>query len=262
MRHRALSWFVIFFTLSALLVGCGPSKEEKEKAAKKAQLDQQIGQIESAWNGLNDLRAQVAAKEKELKEIEAVSRRRRTPEQKQALEELPGQIQELKKQIDGKYEALQEQLADFLNVALNEFPEDPITDKALMIYSEEALVTAGDHVKNAGDYKKAIEILATAKNYYESLGKEPYKKLVDAIARYEDLRYITRERFDKVKKGMTMDEVSEVAGPAYYGNRREEKGAVMWLYPRRDGGAAAVYFRKKTGKVYAKNWNAVKPKVQ
>lgn len=262
MRHRALSLFVIVFTLTAFLAGCGPSKEEKEKTAKKAQLDQQIGRIEAAWNELRDLRAQLAQQQQQLKEIEGVSKRRRTAEQEQALEELPGRIQELKTEIDSKYESLQDQLADFLNVALNDFPDDPVTDKALMIYSEEALVTAGDHVKNAGDYKKAIDILATAKNYYESLGKEPYKKLVDAIAKYEDLRYLTKDRFDKVKKGMTMDEVSEVAGPAYYGNRREEKGAIMWLYPRRDGGAAAIYFRKKTGKVYAKKWTAVKPKVQ
>ncbi len=261
MRDRTLSWFVILFTLSALLVGCGPSKEEREKAAMKAQLDQQIGQIEAAWNELKDLRAQVAEKQQQLEEIKAVAKRRRTAEQEQALEELPGQIQELKTQIDGKYEALQGLLAEFLNVALNDFPDDPLTDKALMIYSEEALVTAGDHVENAGDYKKAIDILSTAKNYYESLGKEPYEKLVDTIARYEDLRYITKERFDKVKKGMTMDEVSEVVGPAFLNNRREEKGVIMWLYRRRDGGAAAVYFRKKTGKVYAKNWDAVKPSV-
>ncbi len=261
MRQRALSWFVIFFTLSAVLVGCGPSKAEKEKAAKKAQLSEQIGQIEQAWNELQGLRSQVVEEKAQLAEIEGISKRKRTDEQQQALEELPGKLEEAKKDIDSKYEALQEQLANFLNVALNEFPDDPMTDKALMIYSEEALVTAGDHVKNAGDFKKAIEILSTAKNYYESLGKEPYAKLNEAIARYEDLRNINQERFDKVKKGMTMDEVSEVAGPAYYGNRREEKGAVMWLYPRRDGGAAAIYFRKNSGKVYAKNWNAVKPKV-
>ena len=264
MKHRTVSWFVVFITLSAFLVGCGPSKEEKERAAKKAELDQQITVIEQAWNELKDLRSQVAAKQAELKEIEAISKRKRTPEQKQALETLPGEITELKQKVDTDYEALQDKLADFLNVALNEFPDDPVTDKALMIYSEEALVTAADHIRNAGDYKKAIEILATAKNYYENLGKQPYDKLVKAIAQYEDMRTITRERFDAVKKGMTMDEVSEVAGPAYYGNRREDpkKGAIMWLYPRRDGGAAAIYFKKKTGKVYGKKWDAVKPQVK
>jgi len=262
MKHRTVSWFVLFVTLSAFMVGCGPSKEEKERAAKKAELDQQIGVIEQSWNELKELRSQVAEKQAELKEIEAVSKRKRTPEQKQALETLPEEIAGLKQKIDSDYEALQDKLADFLNVALNEFPDDPVTDKALMIYSEEALVTAADHVRNAGDFKKAIEILSTAKNYYENLGKQPYQKLVDAIGQYEEMRTITKERFDKVKKGMTMDEVSEVAGPAYYGNRREEKGAIMWLYPRRDGGAAAVYFRKKTGKVYGKKWDAVKPQVK
>jgi len=262
MKHRTVSWFVVFAVLSTFLVACGPSKEEKELAAKKAQLDQEIGVIEQTWNELKDLRSQVEAKQAELREIEATPKRKLSPEQKQALETLPEEIAQLTQKVDTDYEALQDKLADFLNVALNDFPDDPATDKALMIYSEEALVTAAEHVRKAGDYKKAIEILSTAKNYYENLGKTPYPKLSEAIGHYEEMRYITKDRFDAVKKGMTIDEVSEVAGPAYYGNRREEKGAIMWLYPRRDGGAAAIYFRKKTGKVYAKKWDAVKPQVK
>ncbi len=262
MKHRTVSSLVVFVTLSVFLVACGPSKEEKELAAKKAQLDQQIGVIEQSWNALKELRSQLEAKQAELAAIQTTPKRKLTPEQKQALETLPEEIAQLRQKIDSDYETLQDKLADFLNVALNDFPDDPATDKALKIYSEEALVTAAEHVRKAGDYKKAIEILSTAKNYYENLDKTPYSKLSEAIGRYEEMRYITKERFDAVKKGMTIDKVSEVVGPAYYGNRREEKGAIMWLYPRRDGGAAAIYFRKKTGKVYAKKWDAVKPQVK
>ncbi len=262
MRRGILTWFVMLFTISAAVVGCGPSKEEKERMEKQAQLGSQLAEIESSWQALRELRTQLAEKRARLEELEAKPRRKRTAEEKAELESLPGEIEQLASQVDSDYEALQDKLATFLNLALNEFPEAPETKRGLEIYSEEAMVTAADHVKNAGDFKKAIEILATAKSYYEMAGLEPYQPLLDRIARYQELRYITRERFDAVKKGMTEKQVTEVAGPAYYGNRREDpkRGITFWLYPKREGGAAAIYFNKK-GKVYAKDWNAVKPKV-
>ena len=49
---------------------------------------------------------------------------------------------------------------------------------------------------------------------------------------------------------------------AYYMNvkKDEKRGITFWLYPKRDGGAAAVYFDKKS-KVYSMNFEAVKTKV-
>jgi hypothetical protein len=41
----------------------------------------------------------------------------------------------------------------------------------------------------------------------------------------------------------------------------EKRGVEMWLYRKREGGAAAISFRTKTDKVYHMNFDAVKPQV-
>ena len=86
---------------------------------------------------------------------------------------------------------------------------------------------------------------------------------MDEIAALQQMRFITRERFDLVKKNMTMDEVKEIAGHPYYQNiqRNDKQGVETWLYRKREGGAAAVYFKMKTSKMYNKNFEAVKMKV-
>jgi hypothetical protein len=86
---------------------------------------------------------------------------------------------------------------------------------------------------------------------------------VDEIATLRDMRFITRERFDLVKKNMTMDEVKEIVGYPYYQNiqRNEKQGVETWLYRKKEGGAAAIYFKMKTSKMYNKNFEAVKLKV-
>ena len=91
----------------------------------------------------------------------------------------------------------------------------------------------------------------------------PYQALVDEVAALDDMRFITQERYDLVKKNMTMDEVKEIAGYPYYQNiqKDEKRGVETWLYRKRGGGAAAVYFKMKTQKAYNKNFEAVKMKV-
>jgi hypothetical protein len=83
------------------------------------------------------------------------------------------------------------------------------------------------------------------------------------MAELDDMRFITKERFDLVKKNMTMDEVKEVAGVPYYQNIQvdEKRKVETWLYRKREGGAAAVYFKTTNNKVYNKNFEAVKVKV-
>ncbi|RKZ99435.1 MAG: hypothetical protein DRQ45_08695 [Gammaproteobacteria bacterium] len=179
------------------------------------------------------------------------------------LGELPAQIETLNATKDERYEAVQATLADFLNVALNDFPEHPGTLQGLGIYADEAILIARDTVIQAGDYKKAIDQLDAASSYFDSLDLPPYQPLVDEIAALQQMRFITRERFDLVKKNMTMDEVKEIAGYPYYQNiqRNEKQGVETWLYRKREGGAAAVYFKMKTSKMYNKNFEAVKIKV-
>jgi len=259
-RSVALSWTVL--AIAALVVpGCagGPSEEE----IRVAELETQLEQIRQAYDQLQQARADIAAAEAETAELEEIDANRRSEEQQQRLAELETQLTELETARDAAFEQVQTQLADFLNVALNEMPEAEITREALEIYSAEAILIASDTVAKAGDYKKAISQLSTAQGYYAATPFEPYPELVATAERFEEWRYINQERFDQISKGMTPEEVQEAAGVPYYGNVRtdEEQGVEMWLYPKREGGAAAVYFRTKTGKVYEKKFDAVKTKV-
>ncbi len=261
MRRRILTSMLVIPIVFGLMTGC-TSKEEREKEQKKAQMGQQITEIEQMYADLQKSREELASLRTALKEAEAIPVRKRSEETKAQLAELPDRIKTLEEKTSKDYDTLQDKLATFLTTALNDFPKAPETAKGLEIYAKEALYTAEDVVKKAGDYKKAIEILQTAKTYYESIGLTPYQPLLDAMDKYDEMRFITKERFDAVKKGMTEDEVTAVAGAPYYLNKKkdEKRGIEYWLYPRRDGGAAAIYFNKKK-KVYHKDFNAVKPRV-
>lgn len=261
MKRRILTSMLVIPIVFGLMVGC-TSKEEKEKQQKKAQMGQQITEIEQMYADLQKAREELAGLKTALAEAQAVPERKRTDETKAQLAELPDRIKALEEKTSKGYDALQDKLATFLTTALNDFPEAPETAKGLEIYAKEAIYTAEDIVQKAGDYKKAIDTLQNAKTYYESIGLTPYQPLLDAMAKYDEMRYITKERFDKVKKGMTEDEVAEVVGVPYYMNKKkdEKRHVEYWLYPRRDGGAAAIYFNSKK-KVYHKNFDAVKPKV-
>jgi outer membrane protein assembly factor BamE (lipoprotein component of BamABCDE complex) len=82
------------------------------------------------------------------------------------------------------------------------------------------------------------------------------------MARYDEIRYLTKDRFDQIEKGMSQEEVTAITGVPYFRNRRtdEERGVQYWLFERRDGGVSAIYFDKK-GNVYSTKYDAVKPKI-
>ncbi len=260
-RSRFLPCGIAVLVVFGLLSGCsrGPSEEE----FARQEMEGQLATLQQQFQDLQQVRADLSAAQVSLVEIEAMKERDRSEEQMVQLAELPAQIEDLNATKDEQYEAVQATLADFLNLALNEFPEDPGTIEGLNIYADEAILIARDTIFQAGDYKKAIDQLDAASRYYESLDLPPYQPLVDEIATLRDMRFITRERFDLVKKNMTMDEVKETVGYPYYQNiqRNEKQGVETWLYRKNEGGAAAIYFKMKTSKMYNKNFEAVKIKV-
>jgi cell division protein FtsB len=260
-RSRFLPCSVAVLVAIALISGCsrGPSEEE----LAQTQFEEQLAQLQTQYQDLQDRRAELAAATTALTEIEAVRERDRTDEQKAELETLPVTIDELTVARDEVFDLAQDTLANFLNVALNNFPEDPATVQGLNIYADEAILIARDTVFKAGDYKKATDQLASALSYYETLSLPIYPALADTLAELEDMRFINQERFDLIKKNMTMDEVKEIAGVPYYQNIQvdEKRGVETWLYRKVEGGAAAIYFKVKTSKSYDKKWDAVKTKV-
>jgi len=260
-RSRFLPCGIAVLVVFGLLSGCSRGPSEEELARQK--MEGQLATLQQQYQDLQQARTDLVAAEVSLAEIEAMKERDRSEEQTVLLAELPAQIVAMNATKDERYEAVQATLADFLNLALNEFPEDPGTIEGLNIYADEAILIARDTIFQAGDYKKAIDQLDAASSYYESLDLPPYQPLVDEIATLRDIRFITRERFDLVKKNMTMDEVKEIVGYPYYQNiqRNEKQGVETWLYRKTGGGAAAIYFKMKTSKMYNKNFEAVKLKV-
>jgi hypothetical protein len=260
-RSRFLPYGIAILVVVGLISGCsrGPSEEELAQAA----FEESLTALQQQYDALQQARADLVASEATLAEIEAIRERDRSDEQKAELEALPAKIEELSAARDTAYDTVQATLADFLNIALNEFPEHPATEQGLNMYSDEAILIADDTVAKAGDYKKAINNLDAANSYYDSVGLPPYQPLLDKIAELDEMRFITQERFDLVKKNMTMDEVKATAGVPYYQNIQvdEKRKVETWLYRKREGGAAAIYFRTTNNKVYNKNFDAIKVKV-
>lgn len=258
---RVLPCALIAILVGGLFVACqkGPTEEE----LKLAELQQQFAAIQQQSEALAQARADLAAAEATIAEIEAVEEGKRTDEQKALLDEARAAVDELATAQDTLFEQVQQSLADFLTDALNEFPQAPETKQALDLYASEAILVAQDMVRKAGDYSKAIDHLNNAAALYEQVGLEVLPALPEQVDELESWRFITQERFDAIKNGMTKDEVKEIAGVPYYGNIQtdKDKGVETWLYRKEDGGAAAIYFRMKTDKVYGKNFDAVKVKV-
>jgi len=260
-RSRFLPCVIAVLVVFGLFSGCSQGPSEEELA--RQEMEGQLATLQQQFQDLQQVRADLATAEVAFAEIEATKERDRSEEQGAELEELPAQIEMLNATKDEKYEAVQATLADFLNLALNNFPEHPGTVQGLGIYADEAILIARDTIIQAGDYKKAIGQLEGAASYYDSLDLPPYQPLTDEMATLQEMRFITRERFDLVKKKMVMDEVKEIVGYPYYQNIQvnEKQGVETWLYRKKEGGAAAIYFKMKTSKVYNKNFEAVKMKV-
>jgi hypothetical protein len=248
---------VILVAVLGLVQGCsrGPSEEELKLAA----FQEEYTALQVEYDALVNMRAQIEDATAKIAELQAIPENKRTDEQKTEIEGIQTELDSAAVEIEAAFEGVQGMLADFLNVGINEFPESDETANALRMYADEAILVADDMVLKSGDYKKAIDHLSAAEGYFEAAGLTPYHPLVARIAELDNWRFITKERFDEVKKGMTKEELVAIVGQVYFRNIQEskEKGVESWLYKKREGGAAAFYFKIKTGKIYDKNWEAV-----
>ncbi|MCP4896531.1 MAG: hypothetical protein GY906_06100 [bacterium] len=257
-KHLPLCMIALVFTVLAIGCSMGPSDEE----LAQAKLQEHYAGLNTAQSALQQLREEQATLQASIDEIEAVAATRRTDEQKQQLEDLTAQATTLTESVTTAYDGYQANLAEFLTLGLNDFPDDPTTVEGMNLYADEAIVNSADTVAKSGDYKKALDLLGTAAGYYGMIGKDVYQPLLEKQAELDEQRFITKERFDMVKRNMTQDRVKEIAGVPYYRNIHEDEKTkiVYWLYPKREGGASAIYFNK-SNKVYNTNFDAVKTRV-
>ena len=128
--------------------------------------------------------------------------------------------------------------------------------RASALLAREKVLLGDDYMNVLSRYDQALA------RYREALAVDPEN--ADAkgrIAYAEQHRYVSMSGFANVKGGMKEDDVRKLVGlpredwiKQVVQNNRVYS---VWIYPKADGGAAAIYF--DNGIVYHTNWNAAAP---
>jgi tetratricopeptide (TPR) repeat protein len=238
-------------------LGCGDPEEQARLEKEKAQAEAWAA-LQETQQALESTRAEAA----QLTEQIAAAAEETSEATEEQVAQWQSQAEAAKAEALTQAEQFSAQIIEFINGAgLVEGQEPPENIKmAFRMKSDEDILIAREYIDKGGDYSRAIEI------YQAALKIDPdYQKLKDEIAAAEENRWITKERFDLGKKGMSQAEVRAALGPINQRFIREyaDRNVVAWFYPKgKDAGAAGVYFQKKGDseyKVYKLDFNAVKP---
>jgi hypothetical protein len=170
-------------------------------------------------------------------------------------------LEALETEVEEASQAFNERLVAFINdnpPVVGE-PLTPVQQAAIRMKSDEDILVAREFIDKGGDYRRAVKIYETA-----LMADPDYDRLKQELARAEEMRFMTEERFALVKDGMTEDEVRTLLGPVNLRNVRhfEKENVVAWYYPKNEhGAAAAVWFRhdakKKALAVYQADFDAI-----
>lgn len=127
--------------------------------------------------------------------------------------------------------------------------------RAAQLLAREKIIL-GDQYLLLSRYERAIEL------YSEALTFQPDS--ADAKTRVElarQRRFVSMNAFAAVKSGMKEEAVRDLLG---YPREdwvkqviQNDRSYVVWIFPKADGGAAAIYFDNNV--VYHTNWNAAAP---
>lgn len=233
------SWIAIV-ALAVLATGCADSKQAEQAAAAEAR--------KAEWTWLESAKKDLDAKRGQLAGLEA---------QAAAGADVQAQMDPLHQEIDKAEEVFGGKLAAYINgdpPVVGE-PMKPEVLAAMRMKSDEDILIAREFIALGGDYRKAIDILNS------SLGADPDNpKLKAALADAEAKRFMSKERFDAVKKGMTEAEVKAALGVPLARNVKHypDKKITAWFYPKSESGdAAGIWFNDK-GLAYQVTFDAVK----
>ena len=125
--------------------------------------------------------------------------------------------------------------------------------RAAQLLAREKILLGDEYMNVLSRYEKAIDLYRAALEYDPTSTHAQ-----ERIALAEQRRYVSMTAFAGVKKGMKEDEVRQLVGlpredwiKQVVQNNRVYS---VWIYPKVDGGASAIYF--DNGIVYHTNWNA------
>ncbi len=139
---------------------------------------------------------------------------------------------------------------------VHEYFERTADPRAGALLAREKMILGDEYMNVLSRYDKAIDL------YREALEFQPGS--TDAqqrIAAAEQKRFVSMTAFANVKQGMREEAVQSLVGlpredwiKQVVQNNRVYS---VWIYPKSDGGASAIYF--DNGVVYHTNWNAAAP---
>jgi tetratricopeptide (TPR) repeat protein len=149
------------------------------------------------------------------------------------------------KKLEVPYNAFIAKIEDYLNRT-----KDP---RAARLLATEKILLGDQYMSVLSRYDKAIDL------YRAALDIEPAS--TDAASRIklaEERRYVSMASFATIKQGMKELDAQRIVGLPREDWIKQvvQKNRVysVWIYPKADGGAAAIYF--DNGVVYHTNWNA------
>jgi tetratricopeptide (TPR) repeat protein len=141
---------------------------------------------------------------------------------------------------------------------VREYYERTHDPRAAQVLAREKIIL-GDEYLVISRYERALDLYRSAAQIDPSN--------IDAKSRItmaEQRRYVSMSSFAALKNGMKEDDVRNLIGLPREDWIKQvvQNGRVysVWIYPKADGGASAVYF--DNGVVYHTNWNAAAPQPQ
>ena len=139
---------------------------------------------------------------------------------------------------------------------LDEYYRRTADPRAAAMFAREKIALGDEYMNVLSRYDRAIELYREALRY-EPQNPDALRKAGEA----EQRRFVSMNNFAVVKTGMKEDDVQKLVGMP-----REDwikqvvqnnRVYAVWIYPKSDGGASAIYF--DNGVVYHTNWNAAAP---
>jgi tetratricopeptide (TPR) repeat protein len=128
--------------------------------------------------------------------------------------------------------------------------------RAAELLAREKVLMGDQYMDLLSRYDKALEFYRAAVQL-DPMNQDANQRI--AIA--ESRRYVSITAFANVHVGMKEDEVRKLIGLPREDWIKQvvQSGRVysVWIYPKADGGASAIYF--DNGVVYHTNWNAAAP---
>ena len=141
---------------------------------------------------------------------------------------------------------------------VHEYYERTHDPRAAQVMAREKIIL-GDQYLVISRYERALELYRSAAQIDPANNDAKSR-----ITMVEQRRYVSMSSFAALKNGMKEDEVRNLIGLPREDWIKQvvQNGRVysVWIYPKADGGASAVYF--DNGIVYHTNWNAAAPQPQ